>query len=171
MTIEAAEKPFVGNALARVHSSGRVRLPEFARRVLDRHPSSIFVGLHPDAPCLIAFDSRYAARLGERLEQAAENRREEAAELSQRNNRMRRLFGTTEETGWPCDRINLPEHARRRAGIDREVLFVGVGGAMEIWDPQAAAQSGDEMLEALAAWSLARAASKSAVPPLEGATL
>jgi DNA-binding transcriptional regulator/RsmH inhibitor MraZ len=144
-----AERPYVGNSLMRVQGNGRVRLPDFARRVLERHPSTIFIGLHPVAPCLLAFDSRYQDRLGEEIS--------EGVELDERQARMRRLFGTTQEIGWPCDHVRLPDHARRKAGISASAMFVGIGGAIEIWDPQVAGQFGDEMLGELAALHLEQA--------------
>jgi len=139
----AAERPYAGHALIRVQPSGKVRLPDFARRVLERHPSTVFVGLHPDLPCLLAFDARYQQRLGEELGSAPAG--------DERQARMRRLFGTTQEMGWPCDHLRLPDLGRRKAMIGAVALFVGIGGAMEIWDPQLAARSGDEVLEELAA--------------------
>jgi DNA-binding transcriptional regulator/RsmH inhibitor MraZ len=144
----AAERPYAGNALIKVQPGGKVRLPDFARRVLERHPSTIFIGLHPDAPCLLAFDSRYQARLSDDIRAAAEG------DDSGRQARMRRVFGTTQEIGWPCDHVRLPDLARRKALIGDRALFVGVGGAIEIWDPQAAGKSGDEVLEELAALHL-----------------
>jgi len=138
----AAERPYAGHALIRVQPNGKVRLPDFARRVLERHPSTLFLALHPALPCLIAFDSRYQDRL---LDQIGE-----ADAPEERRARMRRVFGTTQEAGWPCDHVRLPELARRRALIGGRALFVGIGGAVEIWDPDSAARSGDEVLEELA---------------------
>jgi DNA-binding transcriptional regulator/RsmH inhibitor MraZ len=139
----AAERPYAGHALIRVQPNGKVRLPNFARHVLERHPSTLFVGLHPALPCLLAFDSRYQRRLGEETGDPLAG--------GERETRMRRLFGTTQEIGWPCDHLRLPELGRRKAMIGAAALFVGVGAAMEIWDPQLAARSGDEVLEELAA--------------------
>ena len=139
----AAERPYAGHALIRVQPGGKVRLPGFARHVLERHPSTIFVGLHPTLPCLLAFDARYQKRLGEEIGASAAGTEREA--------RMRRLFGTTQEISWPCDHLRLPELGRRKAMIGTAALFVGIGAAMEIWDPQLAARSGDEVLEELAA--------------------
>ena len=139
----AAERPYAGHALFRVQTSGKVRLPDFARRVLERHPSTIFIGLHPALPCLLAFDARYQQRLTEEIGGNAVG--------DERQARMRRVFGTTQEMGWPCDHLRLPDLARRKAMISGRALFVGIGAAMEIWDPQLAAGSGDEVLEELAA--------------------
>lgn len=139
----AAERPYAGHAMIRVQPSGKVRLPGFARHVLERHPSTIFVGLHPSLPCLLAFDARYQQRLSEEIGASSP--------LGERESRMRRLFGTTQEMGWPCDHLRLPELGRRKAMIGAVALFVGIGPAMEIWDPQLAARSGDEVLEELAA--------------------
>jgi DNA-binding transcriptional regulator/RsmH inhibitor MraZ len=142
----AAERPYAGHALIRVQPSGKVRLPDFARQVLERHPSTIFIGLHPALPCLIAFDGRYQQRLSDEISGESAG--------GERQARMRRVFGTTQEMGWPCDHLRLPDLARRKAMIAARALFVGIGGAMEIWDPQLAAQSGDEVLEELAALHL-----------------
>lgn len=146
-----AERPYAGNALVRVQSGGKVKLPDFARHVLERHPSTIFIGLHPVAPCLIAFDSRYQARLSDDIRVGS------GGDEGAREARMRRVFGTTQEIGWPCDHIRLPDLARRKALIGARALFVGTGGAIEIWDPEAAGKSGDEILEELAALHLGQA--------------
>lgn len=147
----AADRPYAGYALIRVLPNGKVRLPDFARRVLERHPSTIFIGLHPALPCLIAFDARYQQRLSDEIggETAGEERQA----------RMRRVFGTTQEMGWPCDHLRLPDLARRKAMISARALFVGIGAAMEIWDPQLAAESGDDVLEELAAMHVQAAGS------------
>ena len=147
MTSLVGDRPYAGTALVRVNPGGRARLPEFARRVLERHPSTIFVGLHPVAPCLLAFDSRYQDQLTEELRQAAAGEERQA--------RMRRVFSTTAEIGWPCVHIMLPGLARRKALIGDQALFVGVGGAIEIWDPDVAARSDDEVLVELASLHLA----------------
>ena len=151
MTSGASDKPYAGTALARVNAGGRVRLPDFVRRVLERHPSSIFVGLHPEAPCLLAFDTRYRDRLHDELHEGT------AAAGEERRARLRRVFGTSQEIGWPCDHIRLPDVARRKAMIGAQALFIGIGGALEIWDPGTAAASGDEILEELAALQVAQA--------------
>ena len=149
MTSGAGHRPYAGNAMVRVNVGGRARLPDFARRVLERHPSTIFVGLHPVAPCLLAFDSHYHEQLTDELRQAAAGEERQA--------RMRRVFSTTAEIGWPCVHIQLPDLARRKALIGGQALFVGIGGAIEIWDPEIAARSGDEVLGELAALHLAQA--------------
>lgn len=146
----AAERPYAGHALIRVLPNGKVRLPDFARFVLERHPSTILVGLHPALPCLIAFDLRHQQRLSEEIAESAAG--------DDRQARMRRVFGTTQEMGWPCDHLRLPDLARRKAMIGAAALFVGIGHAMEIWDPELATRSGDEVLEELAAAHLPRAA-------------
>lgn len=144
MAASVADRPYLGSAIARVQPSGRVRLPELARRVLERHPSTLFVGLHPTAPCLIAFDGRFQQQLREDIDAADPHERD--ARLA----RLRRVFATGEETGWPSDHLRLPEFARRTVGIGAEALFVGIGGAMELWAPEAARDSGDEVLREIA---------------------
>lgn len=145
---DVAERPYAGHALSRVATSGKVKLPEFARRVLERHPAAIFIGLHPALPCLLAFDARHQQMLeGHGADPMAED---------ERRARLRRLFGTMLEIGWPCDNVRLPELARRKAGIGDKALFVGIGDAIEIWDPALAAASDDEILADLAATALER---------------
>ena len=149
MASGATERPYAGTALVRVNAGGRARLPDFARRVLERHPSTIFVGLHPVLPCLLAFDNRYHEQLSDELWRAAAG--------EERQSRVRRIFSTMVEIGWPCMHIHLPELARRKASIAGRALFVGIGGAIEIWDPEIAARSGDEVLGDLAALHLDQA--------------
>lgn len=149
------EQSYVGHALVRAGRGGRVRLPEFVRRVLDRRPSPLFIGLHPRAPCLIAYDRRQIEALSSALalrDLAADVPDDDQHALS------RRLFGTSEEIGWPCETVRLPDFIRRRVGIADAVLFIGTGTAVEIWAPDAAAGSGDEVLQDIAAYHLTTAA-------------
>jgi len=68
---------------------------------------------------------------------------------------LRRIFGFIEEIGFGDDgAIVLPPMMRRRARIGARALLIGVGGAFEIWDAQAALVQDDPDLREIAAFHL-----------------
>lgn len=147
MSSDVITLPYAGYCMVDVRAGGKVRLPDFVRRVLDRSPSRIFIGLHETEPCLSGYDMRWQ----EQMRSAFDRRRlhEDQGEGHACFGLMRRVFGSVEEAGWPCDTIRLPELARHIVGIEDRALFVGTGGAFEIWNPERAAASGDPALAAI----------------------
>ena len=141
---------FGGSALEAVDDDGAVRLPRFVRTIAERRSDdrTLVIGAHDADECLTAYDPAYRKLLyaeGERL-----RLREEPAAGGE-SARARRAFGLTEEAGYDAaGRIVLPAMMRRLGRIERLALFVGTGGAVEIWNPHLAAESGDESLRALA---------------------
>ncbi len=149
------EHLFNGSALNAVDAKGRVSVPAFIRQVVERRSATnaIILGLHEVDPCLTAYDRNYNRFLytdNERRRLA-----EEGANPKAQYSRARRTFGITDEVSYDSTgRISLPPMMRKRGQIEDLALFVGVGGTVEIWNPQLALQSGDEDLAALAAWRL-----------------
>ncbi len=145
--------PFMGNALCGVGVGGKLVLPPFVRAGLARRFDSdrILIGIHEKDSCLIAYDRGFA----EALAADAERRRiaEEASDPCAHHARARRLFGFVAEAEVDArGRIALPPMMRRRAGIESEALLVGIGGAFEIWSPEAALGAGDPVLADLVAF-------------------
>lgn len=141
---------FGGSALQRIDGDGRVRLPRFVRETAARRgdPANLVVAAHELDPCLIGYDPAFRQLL------FAESERQRLADRPQAG-RLRRLFGLSEEARIERGgRITLPPMQRRLARLDTLALFVGTGGAFEIWDPEAAAASSDAALCELARWHL-----------------
>jgi DNA-binding transcriptional regulator/RsmH inhibitor MraZ len=151
---------FGGSSLCAVDRHGRVRLPRFVRSVVERRAqaAALVVGAHDSDPCLIAYDPGFRRFLfadSERLRL----RGEEAGHGEEvHHQRLRRMFGLSEEAAIdPAGSIRLPPLMRRLGSIEDLALLVGTGGAFEIWNPHLAARSADEGLSALARFRLAEA--------------
>jgi MraZ protein len=147
------EHLFSSSALCAVDAGGCVSLPPFVRTALERRSDSpaVVIGLHDIDPCLRAYDRGYVHILH------AEHERCRLAENGSEIHyaRARRIFGFSEEAA--CDyegRITLPPLMRRKGKIEDLALFVGTGGAFEIWNPQLALEAGDTALRELAIWRL-----------------
>ena len=129
---------FGGNALRRVDAAGRVDLPLFVRDTLVRRSESrrLVFGAHERDPCVSAYDPAYRAFLFDR-------------------NGSRRVFGFAEEAEFDLrGRVLLPAMLRWKARIEALALFVGTGGAFEIWNPDLALEAGDPELRQIAEYRL-----------------
>jgi len=145
---------FGGSALAPVDSEGRVRLPLFVRETAGRRSEdrTLVLGPHEADPCLSGYDRTYRRFLFADTERL--RLREDAPALDAPR-RARRAFGLTEEAAYREDGLfTLPPMVSRFGRIEGLALFVGTGGAFEIWNPEIAAQSDDADLSALARWRL-----------------
>jgi DNA-binding transcriptional regulator/RsmH inhibitor MraZ len=151
------EHLYGGSALRAVDGRGRVKLPRFVRETVERRSGAglLVLGPHESDDCLTGYDPAWRGMLfgdSERL-----RLRDEAAgaDTAQHHRRARRTFGLTEQSEIDCDgRISLPPMVRRLARIGDRALFVGTGGAFEIWNPELASKSGDPALAELARWRL-----------------
>jgi MraZ protein len=144
---------FSGNALGAVDGDGRVRLPAFILREMERHcdRGRIFLGVHESDPCLTGYAPGERPRLHAELERRRLREESAGADSGAHHTRARRLFGLAEEARYDADgAIALPPLARRRAAIGRHILFVGAGTHFEIWDAERALADGDEALRELA---------------------
>lgn len=151
------EHLYGGSALADVDGRGRVRLPRFVRETAERRSDARFLvlGPHESDSCLTGYDPGYRRMLfadSERLRLLDEAA---GAGAAPHHGRARRAFGLTEQTEIDeHGRIALPAMVRRIGRIEGRALFVGTGGAFEIWNPELAATSGDPALAELARWRL-----------------
>lgn len=146
---------FGGSALKPVGSDGRVQLPRFVRTVAERRAGDgpLVIGMHDSDPCLTAYDRGFRKALFADSERI--RLREDDAAGESHHRRARRAFGLTEEAEVDAaGRVVLPALMRRLGRIEGLALFVGTGGAVEIWNPQLAAGSGDPALSELARWRL-----------------
>ena len=155
---------FSGSGLEAVDRAGRVRLPLFVRETLARRSDSgtAMLGVHERDACLTGFDPGYARVLHAELERRRLRDEETGVGADAHHDRARRAFGLTEEARLD-DRgaIVLPRLSRNRGRIGRLALFVGTGGAFEIWNPELAREAGGEELRALAEYWLSARTSTS----------
>jgi DNA-binding transcriptional regulator/RsmH inhibitor MraZ len=129
---------FGGNALATVDSAGRVRLPLFVRETLAGRTEGrrIVFGAHESAACLSGYEPAYRAAFLDR-------------------NGSRRIFGFAEEAEFDArGRVTLPHMMRWKARIGLLALFIGTGGAFEVWNPELALEAGDPDLRQMAEYRL-----------------
>lgn len=133
---------FFGSAVCKVGRDGQVLLPrEFVETIGYRTTgSTVFIGLHQDAVCLVVFDKRYAMlRLGE------------AAVAHDDHSRLRRNYGFVEQVTVAVDgMITLSALMRGRGHIGRSVLIVATGQRFEIWDLDRVLEHGPSDLTTLA---------------------
>jgi MraZ protein len=144
---------FSGSALCAVNEKGRLLLPGFVRFTLARRTDarSLLIGSHEHDPCLIAYDAAYARALHADCERRRIAEERDAPAASAR--RLRRLFGLAETAAIDEQgAIVLPPMVRRHARIGAQALVVGIGGAFELWDPEAALGHDDPGLRELAAF-------------------
>lgn len=146
---------FSGSALCAVNAGGVLVLPGFFRVTLGRRTDAraFLLGSHERDPCLVAYDKGYACVLHQDSERRRIAEEREAPDASAK--RLRRIFGFVEEIGFGEDgAVALPPMMRRRARIGAHALLIGVGGAFEIWDAQAALDQADPDLREIAAFHL-----------------
>lgn len=148
---------FSGNALGAVDGAGRVRLPSFILREMERHcdSSRVIFGIHEQDPCLTGYGPALKPRLHAELERTRLRDEDEGRPADDHHARARRLFGLTEEAAWDeAGTIALPALARRRGRIGEGVLFIGAGTRFEMWNPQTALSAGDEGVREVAEYRL-----------------
>ena len=146
---------FSGNALCPVNPGGNLILPVFVRATLGRRTDarSLLLGSQESDPCLLAYDAGHAVILHEDSERRRIAEESQAPLASAK--RLRRIFGFVEEIDFGDDgAVVLPPMMRRRARIGTHALVIGVGGAFEIWDAQAALDQPDPDLREIAAYYL-----------------
>lgn len=155
----ANERLFNGSGLSAVDTAGRTRLPTFIQQALIARSGcrNLLIGAHESDGCIAGFDHGHAIVVHAELER----RRlagEAAGEAPEAHHaRARRMFGLAEEAQFDIDGVvTLPPLPRRLGGIGGLALFVGTGGAFEIWDPSRARERGGEELRALAEYRLAQ---------------
>lgn len=148
---------FGGSALCAVDRLGRVKLPRFVTGIIERRAAApaLVLAAHEVDPCLTAYDPGFRRVL--LADSERQRLRGEAAggDGEAHHQRLRRMFGLSEETAIDAGgRVRLPPLMRRLGRIEGHALFVGTGGAFEIWNPELAAASADEGLAALARFRL-----------------
>jgi MraZ protein len=148
---------FSGSALGALDEKGRVRLPPFILREMERHEGGgrLLFGVHEKDRCLTGYGSALRPRLEAELERRRLRDEAEGRAADAHHARARRTFGLVEEAHYDeAGRLTLPPLARRRGGLGRDILFIGAGSHFEIWDPSLAMAEGDEELRYVAEYRL-----------------
>ena len=134
---------YVGKGIGLVDDKGRVAIPNSLRTALAQNAprpdgkdgGSVYIGVHPDLPCLIGFDRGYLDHLKEGLEK---RRSEAGARTGSADYYAPRMRGTSAELV-PFDgsgRFILPMAERELAEIAEVAFFLGDLESFMIWDPR-----------------------------------
>lgn len=130
---------FRGSALNAVDAKGRLSVPAFIRKMIERRSDETLLVLspHPKFPCLVGYDSNHSATLQER----ADKRLGDDPDLLDETKLQASLFARTVDVPYdPSGRIVMPPRLKRRAEIGDAVLFVGMGREFQVWNPELALQ-------------------------------
>jgi MraZ protein len=122
---------FVSSFTNKIDSKGRVSVPASFRAILAKEEGGgIYCYPSLDAPALDAGGSRLVNQIGELLEELAPYGDE-------KDQLATALYGDSIMMKIDSDgRINLPLSMREHAGIKDKVVFVGLGGKFQIWEPE-----------------------------------
>ncbi len=133
---------FHGQIRTSVDHKGRASVPSnFRAELTDGKDRSFTVAMSLD-PCLIAYPVGRWRDFGERLAgMAAEH---DAAARSARRWYLGGAFALTLDGH---GRVLLPPALREWAGVGKEVVWVGVGDHLEIWDPPRFAEAQRQVLK------------------------
>lgn len=121
---------FVSSFTNRIDSKGRVSVPATFRAILTKEGGDgIYCYPSLDAPALDAGGQRLVNQIGELLEELAPYGDE-------KDQLATALYGDSTMLKIDSDgRIVLPGEMRLHAGIDDQVVFVGLGGKFQMWEP------------------------------------
>lgn len=81
-------------------------------------------------PCLFLYPESQWGKVLDRLE-----RQKARVDPDQRRHYLQLMHHTAEASVDGQGRISLPPHLSKVAGIEAEVLFVGAGDVIEMWNP------------------------------------
>lgn len=124
---------FIGSALCEVTEWGDILLPRRFHQTLRLRSAdhSVFIGLHEELPCLIAFDRLHAMQ---RQFEVAEKLAASPGGFHDYH-RLRRTYGFVDEAPIaPDGMMTLPRIMRERGAIGSFALLVATGARFEIWD-------------------------------------
>jgi MraZ protein len=121
---------FVSTFTNKIDSKGRVSVPATFRAILTKEGGEgIYCYPSLDAPALDAGGQRLVKQIGELLEELAPYGDE-------KDQLATALYGDSTVLKIDNDgRIVLPNELRIHAGIDDQVVFVGLGGKFQMWEP------------------------------------
>lgn len=153
-----------------VDGKGRVAIPASMRAVIEKNVAAmggdvrtVVIALHPQDPCLIAYDPAWLKLNHARLERR-ETLREESGDTLDYNAK-RKALAMTESAGFDASgRFNLPDFYMMKAKLTpgTDAVFTGAGNFFEIWNPDVllASDSVDPDLKELVAFTRAKRPAK-----------
>ncbi len=122
---------FTGEHERLLDEKGRLSLPPMFRRQL---VETAFLARSDSAPCLLLFSEEEIQRVADRL-------KERVLEGEVSVDQQRRWGASITEVKTDAQgRLAIPPKLRRLAGLDREVVLIGVIDRAEIWDADAWAE-------------------------------
>ena len=129
---------FRGGPVLTLDGKGRVTVPARHRDVLMAAVGGQMVVTKNPARCLTLFPRPVWEQFEARL-----------AELPASHDKLRRLFiGSATEVGIDsASRVLLPPELREWAGLERDVIFMGMGNSFELWDKARYAAQEAKLLE------------------------
>lgn len=129
---------YEGSALQGVDAKGRVAIPADFRASFERNSEArvIVVGVHPDKPCLRAYDLTWSKVNFARIQ---EDMRSPDADVRELAREREAAFADVERAPFdPSGRFVLPDFFREEAKIllNGWAFFAGDGPTFNIWSPE-----------------------------------
>jgi MraZ protein len=118
---------YLGQYTHSVDEKGRVSLPS---RFRDGEAGQTFVATRGIGPCLFLYPEAAWSKVVDRLD-----RQKARTDPEQRRFFLQLMQNTVETTIDSQGRISIPPRLAELAGIEREVVFVGAGEVIEMWNP------------------------------------
>jgi MraZ protein len=144
---------FNGRQAHVIDEKGRLILPSQFRDLLAASgvKDRVYLGCYPGTKFVSVYPNE---RWEELVRDWTDEKRFSNAEVMLRGQRL--FFANIEQVNIDrTGRITIPLHFRERAGLKDDVVVIGVGGKMEIWNPIELAADEAESIKAWAGESLA----------------
>ena len=124
---------FIGQFEHSLDDKGRVIVPSRLREMIDVSTDGEAFFVVPGMQgCLLLFTRSSWNAAAERLD--IEARADRSGETQ---NMKRKFFASSEQLNWDKQgRILVPESKRRSAGLNKDVVFIGNGDHIELWDAE-----------------------------------
>lgn len=128
---------YEGSALQGVDLKGRVAIPADFRSSIEKNSDAriIVVGIHPDLPCLRAYDVTWSKINFARIQ---EGMRSQDADVRALARERQAAFADVERAPFdPSGRFIIPDFFRQEAQIEGPgwAFFAGDGQTFDIWSP------------------------------------
>ena len=129
---------YEGSALQGVDAKGRVAIPADFRATFEKNSDAriIVVGVHPDLPCLRAYDLTWSKVNFQRLDEDIRSPDADVRALAQERHAA---FSDVDKAPFdPSGRFILDEFFRSEAGIEAGgwAFFTGDARTFNIWNPE-----------------------------------
>jgi MraZ protein len=117
---------FLGNYIANIDGKGRINIPSRYQEVLEKnYGNNLILSLNKD--CIVVYPQSEWTILEEKWRELPSLKREV-------QDFYRLFYGRASECSMKHGRILVPPTLRGQAGLNKEVVIVGVLRMMEVWD-------------------------------------